>query len=207
MKPENELEIRKYLLKKKMSRPLYDELADHFVSEVENKMRVGTGFQEAFLDVKVKWHLELQMVRPDILSFKKVTRIEAQIMGNRFANITKLAGKCAMGTVIFVMLYEPFSLYLPGVLLLIFSILTLYMLVTRKMKLLHYLQLNFHPLVLKNTVISIVWFSSTVLIADWFLVTQRDIKDIIQSAVVVFCLVVQIQLMWLHHKKFNVLLS
>ncbi|ODS87847.1 MAG: hypothetical protein ABS44_10185 [Chryseobacterium sp. SCN 40-13] len=99
-----------FLKSKKLSYPLYKEVLDHFFLDIDQKMSEGMGFQEAFIYVKLKWHDEFKIVSPDILSFRKVTKIEADAMQSRFRNIIKISGLFAMFSALFGLIYEPSQL-------------------------------------------------------------------------------------------------
>ncbi|TXF77193.1 hypothetical protein [Chryseobacterium sp.] len=206
-KTEHELEIRKYLLTKKLSKSLFCEILDHFVSEVTEKMQKGAVFQDAFLRSKLKWHGELQMVRTDILSFKKVARIEAEIIGSRFRSLIRLSGLAAMVSILFMMIYQPFQVFISVAMLTVFVGLALFLLIEKKLKLSHFIHLNFHPLILRNIIVSILLLFFSGLIAEILFTSQRNLKSIIQAGVLVYNLAIQIQLLYLHQKKINALLS
>lgn len=197
-----------FLKSKKLSYPLYKEVLDHFFLDIDQKMSEGMGFQEAFIYVKLKWHDEFKMVSPDILSFRKVTKIEADAMQSRFRNIIKISGLFAMVSALFGLIYEPSQLYILGIIMLFLAALTLSLLFRRKISLFHYIQMNFHPLVLRHSVISVIIFLYSGIIAEFYFdAGGRDLKNNINLTVIIFSLMTQAQLLWFHRKKINVLLS
>src|SRR5690606_5217058 len=197
-----------FLKSKKLSYPLYKEVLDHFFLDIDQKMSEGMGFQEAFIYVKLKWHDEVKMVSPDILSFRKVTKIEADAMQSRFRNIIKISGLFAMVSALFGLIYEPSQLYILGIIMLFLAALTLSLLFRRKISLFHYIQMNFHPLVLRYSVISVIIFLCSGIIAEFYFdAGGRDLKNNINLTVIIFSLMTQAQLLWFHRKKINVLLS
>lgn len=197
-----------FLKSKKLSYPLYKEVLDHFFLDIDQKMSEGMGFQEAFIYVKLKWHDEFKMVSPDILSFRKVTKIEADAMQSRFRNIIKISGLFAMVSALFGLIYEPSQLYILGIIMLFLAALTLSLLFRRKISLFHYIHMNFHPLVLRHSVISVIIFLYSGIIAEFYFdAGGRDLKNNINLTVIIFSLMTQAQLLWFHRKKINVLLS
>ncbi len=197
-----------FLKSKKLSYPLYKEVLDHFFLDIDQKMSEGMGFPEAFIQVKLKWHEEFKMVSPDIMSFRKVAKIEADAMRSRFRNIIKISGLFALVSSLFGLVYEPSQLYIAGIIMLILAAFTLFLLFRRKIRFSQYFQINIHPLILKNTVISVILFLCSGIIAGFYDdVGGRDLKSIIQTSVIIFNLLIQSQLLWFHQKKINVLLS
>ncbi len=197
-----------FLKSKKLSYPLYKEVLDHFFLDIDQKMSEGMGFHEAFIQVKLKWHDEFKMVSPDVLSFQKVTKIEADAMQSRFRNIIKTSGLFAMVSALFGLIYEPSQLYILGIIMLFLAALTLSLLFRRKISLFHYIQMNFHPLVLIHSVISVIIFLCSGIIAEFYFdAGGRDLKNNINLTVIIFSLMTQTQLLWFHRKKINVLLS
>lgn len=200
-------QVLDFLKKKKLSYPLFKEVYDHFSIEIDEQMKVEKGFQEAFLNTKVKWSEELKMINPDILSLKKVPKIEARMLGNRFKNITKFAGLIAMLTSLFILIYEPIAVFI----LFVFSLLLfgtfIYMFFKRKISLFEYIKLTFHPLILRGILVSIFLAIFLGFFAQNFGSSKVDLRWVIQCSVIAFNLVVQIQLLLLHNKKINVLVS
>ena len=197
-------QIIDYLKKKHLSYPLFREVLDHFSLEIENLMESGISFQEAFLKTKIKWQEEFKMVSPDPLSFKKIPKIEADLMGTRFKRSSTFAWLAALVSTLFAFIYEPVVLYLAAVASVILVIAVLYMIVTRKLSIFEYLKITFHPLILKLTSISILLIFVAPYLADRFLALN---PETIRAITVIFAAVMQIQLLALHRKKINVLLS
>lgn len=197
-----------FLKSKKLSYPLYKEVLDHFFLDIDQKMSKGMSFQEAFIHVKLKWHDEFKMVSPDILSFRKVAKIEADAMQSKFRNIIKISGLFAMVSALFGLIYEPSQLYILGIIMLFLAALTLSLLFRRKISLFYYIQMNFHPLLLRHSVISVIIFLCSGIIAEFYYdAGGRDLKNNINLTVIIFSLMTQAQLLWFHRKKINVLLS
>lgn len=176
-----------FLKSKKLSYPLYKEVLDHFFLDIDQKMLEGMGFQEAFIHVKLKWHDEFKMVSPDIMSFRKVAKIEAGAMQSRFRNIIKISGLFAMVSALFGLIYEPSQLYILGIIMLVLVALTLFLLFRRKISLFNYIQMNFHPFVLRNNVISVIIFLFSGMIAEFYYdAGGHDLKNNINLTVIIF---------------------
>ncbi|WP_336688338.1 MULTISPECIES: hypothetical protein [unclassified Chryseobacterium] len=75
-----EREIEKYLLKKKISGKLLNEIKDHMISgilDIQNDENLV--FEEAFERMKMSWSKDMVMVRKNIFSRQKITRLAYEI--------------------------------------------------------------------------------------------------------------------------------
>jgi hypothetical protein len=75
-----EREIEKYLLKKKISGKLLNEIKDHMISgilDIQNDENLA--FEEAFERMKMSWSKDMVMVRKNIFSRQKITRLAYEI--------------------------------------------------------------------------------------------------------------------------------
>ncbi|PTT77457.1 hypothetical protein [Chryseobacterium sp. HMWF035] len=75
-----EREIEKYLLKKKISGKLLNEIKDHMISgilDIQNDENLA--FEEAFERMKMSWSKDMVMVRKNIFSGQKITRLAYEI--------------------------------------------------------------------------------------------------------------------------------
>ncbi|WP_428070509.1 hypothetical protein [Chryseobacterium gambrini] len=75
-----EREIEKYLLKKKISGKLLNEIKDHMISgilDIQNDENLT--FEEAFERMKMSWSKDMVMVRKNIFSRQKITRLAYEI--------------------------------------------------------------------------------------------------------------------------------
>lgn len=75
-----EREIEKYLLKKKISGKLLTEIKDHMISgilDIQNDENLA--FEEAFERMKMSWSKDMVMVRKNIFSRQKITRLAYEI--------------------------------------------------------------------------------------------------------------------------------
>ncbi|MCY1663609.1 hypothetical protein [Chryseobacterium sp. SL1] len=75
-----EREIEKYLLKKKISEKLLNEIKDHMISGILNIQNdENLAFEEAFERMKMSWSKDMVMVRKNIFSRQKITRLAYEI--------------------------------------------------------------------------------------------------------------------------------
>lgn len=203
MTATQEIEIIQYLISKKLDQKLLLEIKDHFVLQITNLMEENnTDFQEAFLQTKVNWKYELEMVKADFLSAKKVSRIEKEIIQNRFRKMTRYA--LLSSVCLLILLYIRPDLY-NDIQMVAFAVifgLTGYNFIFRKMRLYHYTQINFHPLLLKNLFVGLVVIGGT----SFFFQDFRVVALIMIKPFFLFATAVQIQLLYWNAKKVNVLI-
>ncbi|PQA92276.1 hypothetical protein B0A69_14595 [Chryseobacterium shigense] len=203
MTATQEIEIKQYLISKKLDHELLLEIKDHFILQITHLMEDhNISFQEAFLQTQMNWKYELEMVRADILSVRKVSRIEKHILQNRFR---KMTGYALLSSVLFlILLYTEPDLY-NEVQMVAFAIifgLAGYNFIFRKMKLYHYTQISFHPLLLKNLFVGLVVMGCT----SFFFQDFRMVASVIIKPFFLFATAVQIQLLYWNAKKVNVLI-
>ncbi len=197
-------EVIDFLKKKKLSAPLYQEVLEHFLTDIERAVDEGAGFQEAFLKAKIKWQPELQMVSPDPLSFKKIPKIEADLMGTRFSAIIRIASTAAIGAMLLTFIYQPAALYFAFALSVLLVLAVLFLLFSGKLSFTEYIRMSFHPLIIKFTVLYILLF---VLFRSFSDQIFADHAVTVEAVTITFTAVLQLQLLALHRKKINVLLS
>ena len=83
---EQNIEITKFLLSKKLPIDLLLEVKDHFVSQINDLQREeNLDFAEAFEKTKLKWDYEFILVRKNFFTSKKIPKIIYDI--NRIQNI------------------------------------------------------------------------------------------------------------------------
>ncbi len=197
-------QVISFLKKKNLSYPLYKEILEHFFTDIEIAMNEGACFQEAFLQTKIKWQPEFRMVSADPLSFKKITKIEAGLLGNKFSRITRIAWSAALAAVVLAFIYEPAVMYVAALLWGILVIAVLIMLFSRKLSFFEYIKMSFHPLMIKLSAFCVLLIILAPYLADQIF---NGNAETIQAITVIFAAVIQIQLLALHRKKINVLLS
>lgn len=201
---EQEKEIGQYLSTKKLNSDLFFEIKDHFLQQISALMdEKQSNFQEAFLQTKISWSRELEMVRADALTFRKVTRIEKQTIQRRFRNITlySIAFSLLFTGIVFIDpdLFVYFQLSLFGITLVLLG----YNFIFRKMRLYSYLQLRFHPLILKNALMAMVLFTGLYFLYDSVAVVEGTQWTKFFS---LYAMAAQIQLLYFNARKTNVLI-
>lgn len=198
-----EREIAVYLISKRLSPSLFLEIKDHFVQQTSDLMNENEmNFQEAFLQVKLNWQYELEMIKADTFSFKKIARIEKKILQNRFKVITVSALAFSMILSLLLLIDQALFFYMEIILLGMMAGMLGYSFIIRKMKFSVYMQLSFHPLVLRNIVGVTVLFSSL-----YFLWNEFDISDFgIAKVFFIYAMSTKIQLLYYNTRKINVLI-
>lgn len=199
---ENQIDV--YLKSKKLYSPLHHEVKDHFISQIYHLMEEQSlSFQEAFLATKVSWKNELEMVKADIFSFKKVARIEKIILQQKFHKMTVFSFIFSAVAFVFRMLNEEAFTTLQILLLLSWVSVLGYSFITGKMKFSNYAMLSFHPLLIRNILLG----TSVFFLAGIMKFGYLEIQNLVISKIfLVYCLTIQLQLMYFNAKKINVLI-
>ncbi|SDH52225.1 hypothetical protein SAMN05421846_10132 [Chryseobacterium taeanense] len=201
---EQEKQITAYLISKKLSPQILSEVKDHFILQISSLMESENfNFQEAFLAVKISWKDELEMVKADFFSFKKVARIEKVILHQRFQKMTVISSLFS-GTALLLILinYDLFTM-LQICLLGGWLMLLVYNFVKKKMKFFNYVSMSFHPLLLRNMFIVMTLF----ILGNFFTTGNWEIIYFqITKFFSVYSLALQFQLLYLNLKKVNVLI-
>lgn len=197
-----EREIKDFLRKKKLSAVILNEIYDHFVIQISELMKENLSFQEAFLKTKIGWQYELEMVNADTLSFKKIARIEKSVLKSRFRNII-LSSICLsmIGLAGFLFLNDYFHVIQISLAILLFSMLV-YNFAFKKMKFREYMELSFHPLILKNLFVGCILFLGI----GYFTQSAHFWDFEVIKVFSIYTALVQIQLLYFRSKKVNVLI-
>ncbi|MCE3077266.1 hypothetical protein [Chryseobacterium gwangjuense] len=204
MMVEYEKEIREYLLSKKLPLDILVELEDHFVMQISELMnKKSISFLEAFIQVKLNWRHELEMVKADVFSFRKITRIEKKMLQTRFKKIVYSSLLFSMLLGLSIPISEELFFYTEILILLFFVIILMYNFIWKKMSFREYQQMSFHPLLLRNIVVAILVFP----FVGFFSGTFDFWKPILNQLIILYSVIVQIQLLYFRSKKINVLLS
>jgi hypothetical protein len=193
-----EHEIKAFLQKKNLSSVISNEIYDHFVVQISELMKNDLSFQEAFLKTKLDWQSELEMVRADIFSFRKITRIEKNVLQSRFNNIMISSFLVSIAAIVLVCFFADFFIFIQIALLGVLISLLIYNFVFKKMKFSDYIQLSFHPLIIRNFIIGFAIFCAI----HFFNLKELELDKIFT----VFGFIIQIQLLYFRSKKINVLL-
>ncbi|MDR2237151.1 MAG: hypothetical protein LBE92_13600 [Chryseobacterium sp.] len=199
---ENENEITRYLTLKKLNKGLLLEIKDHFMLQISDLMEeAGIGFQEAFLTTKLNWQHELELVRADVFSFRKIARIEKEALQIRFRNIVGCAMASSLLLFMLICMIPESFIYLQMTSLVIFGLLLGYNFIFRKMRLYDYLQLSFHPLILRNALLGAVIFGGA-----WLFFNEVTAESLpITKLFFLYAMSTKIQLLYKSAKRVNVL--
>lgn len=201
---ENFIEIKKYLASKNLSLTLFVEVYDHFVIQVSELMlKNSINFQEAFLQVKWDWKSELEMVKADTFSFRKIARIEKNILQTRFRKIIYISLGVSVALGMVGLISELLFFYLEMGVLLFLILILMYNFIWKKMRFTEYRNLSFHPLLLRNIIIGVLIFP----LGSYFSETFEFWKPVANQIIMIYAAMVQIQLLYFRTKKINVLFS
>jgi hypothetical protein len=202
---EQEKQIALYLISKKLHSQIIIEVKDHFISQISNLMETkNISFQEAFLETQVSWKNELEMVRADFFSFRKITRLEKNILQPIFRRMMVFALGISLAIGIVLSLNENLYLCAQGILLLVYIGFSLYNFAFKKMKFSEYQRMSFHPLLLRNILLMLIVVPATHMIFE-----SDDIlwKSPFNHMFLTYAILIQIQLLYFRNKKINVLLT
>lgn len=204
MNKEYFTEIEKYLKNKNLSNAVFVEIYDHFVMQISELMNTkNISFQEAFIQAKLNWQNELEMVKADAFSFRKIARIEKKILQTRFKKIVYSSVLFSVLLGLVGQISETSFFYSEIIILLSFVVILIYSFVWKKMSFREYQQMSFHPLLLRNIVVVILIFP----LVGYFSETFNFWEPILNQMIIVYSVIVQIQLLYFRSKKINVLLS
>lgn len=201
---EQQNAIGLYLHSKKLSSKLHSEIKDHFILQISNLMEdKGYSFQEAFLATKISWKNELEMVKADFFSFKRIARIEREILHQRFRKMTLISFVFAGASFVLYHINPDFFITLQILLTGIWFLLLLYNFIRRSLKFSSYISMSFHPLLVRNMFLGLAMFS----FGYYF---TRDYWETIDLQVtkffLMYSLAIQFQLLYFNSKRLNVLL-
>ncbi|MDF2553001.1 MAG: hypothetical protein K0R77_2276 [Chryseobacterium sp.] len=195
-------EIKSFLQKRNLSPVISNEIYDHFIVQISELMKNNLSFQEAFLKTKLDWQSELEMVKADLFSFKKIAKIEKTVLQSRFRNIILSSTVFTMfGFAVLFFLNDYFYLMQIGLLVTLVCLL-LYNFIFKKMKFREYYELSFHPLILRNLILGSVLFFGV----GYFTQSMNFWEVGINKIFLIYAIAVQIQLLYFRTKKVNVLL-
>lgn len=200
---EQQDQIELYLKSKKLSPPILDEIKDHFVMQIGSLMEnEDLGFQEAFLMARISWKRELEMVRADLLSFKKIARIEKQVVQMRFRKITLVSLVFSGAAFLLLQVDSELFMNLQILLFIVWFAIILYNSVKKGFRVSNYANMNFHPLLVRNMLAGLaVFYIGYAVTADHWEILDLQISKIF----CIYALAVQLQLLYFSSKKINVL--
>lgn len=198
------IEIEKYLKSKNLSSSIFAEVYDHFVMQISDLMNGNKiSFTEAFLQTKINWQSELEMVKADLFSFKRIAKIEKNILQYRFRKmmILSFVFSLIVGAVFY--FNEDIYLVVQGTLITIHLLFLMYHFIFRKMSFSEYRKMSFHPLLLRNILLMLI-----ILAVNTMFFTTKNLWDFsFHHMAVTFSVMLQIQLLYFRAKKINVLLT
>ena len=198
------IEIEKYLKSKNLSSSVFAEVYDHFVMQISDLMNGNKiSFTEAFLQTKINWQSELEMVKADLFSFKRIAKIEKNILQYRFRKmmILSFVFSLIVGAVFY--FNEDIYLVVQGTLITIHLLFLMYHFIFRKMSFSEYRKMSFHPLLLRNILLMLI-----ILAVNTMFFTTKKLWDFsFHHMAVTFSVMLQIQLLYFRTKKINVLLT
>ncbi|WP_347219232.1 hypothetical protein, partial [Chryseobacterium sp.] len=186
-------------MSKNLNQKLFTEIKDHFIQQISALMEGEhqSNFNEAFQNTKLSWKQELDIVRADIFSFRKITRLEKEILQKRFRNIMLYATIFTLLLSQFILTVSDMFMYSEIVLIGAMVSLLAYNMIFRKMKLYDYIQLSFHPLILKNALIGIMLFTPIFIFYDVLAVEGSGILEFF----FLYAIAVKIQLLYYKARK------
>lgn len=199
---DQENQITVYLLSRKLSPQILMEVKDHFMIQIAGLMEEGeASFQEAFLAARISWQKELEMVRADLFSFRKIARIEKELLQKRFGKITVTAWVVSLiAAGIYVFSGETY--YYFQIFALIASLaIVLFGIFSRKIRFGEYQRISFHPLMIRNMILGMLIFP----VGCYFSGEFEFWKPVCNQLVIFYSVTIQIQLLYFRIKKINVL--
>lgn len=193
--------IENYLKSKKLSKPLFLELKDHFMIQIEHEMDENDlDFENAFLKVKFKWKNELQMVKADFLSFKLVAKIEKDYLQETFKKILISAIGLAIIFGLIIWKIPDSDIFIKLGLLMIYVSLAIFAMLNKKLKFIEFLQLGFQPISLKLLFLTIVIPFGIIYFTGGKYIFKND------NFLLIAPIIVQIQLIYYQIKNYKVVL-
>lgn len=201
---EQENQVAAYLISKKLSPQILIEVKDHFILQITDLMdNENKNFHEAFLATKFSWKKELDMVRADLFSFRKVTRIEKDILSHRFRKIMVISTMFSALSFLLLLLDNNLFVTLQILFLGGWFLLLIYNLIKKQMKLSNYIAMSFHPLLVRNFLLGIaVFLIGHSLMVDYCEIIDRQMNKVL----LMYSLLVQVQLLYFNSRKVNVLI-
>ncbi|GAA5099896.1 hypothetical protein GCM10023210_37800 [Chryseobacterium ginsengisoli] len=201
---EQESQISLYLSSKKLDSQLFFEVKDHFILQISEIIKDNISFQEAFLETKLSWAKELEMVKADLFSFRKIAKIEKEIIQRRFRKMMIIAFLCSLIMVAVFNLNENVYLCLQGSFIVLHLGFVLYNFIFGKMKFTEYRQMSFHPLLLRNLLLLLIVIPASNMLFS----TREGFWEFPANHIfITYAVIIQIQLLYFRIKKINVLLA
>lgn len=193
--------IEDYLKSKKLSKPLFLELKDHFIIQIEHEIDENNlDFENAFLKVKFKWKNELQMVKADFLSFKLVAKIEKDYLQDTFKKILISAIGLAIVFGLIIWKFPDSDIFVKLGLSTTYVSLAIFAMLNKKLKFIEFLQLGFQPISLKLLILTILIPFGIIYFTGGKYILNND------NFLLIAPIIVQIQLVYYQIKNYKVVL-
>ncbi|GEN77438.1 hypothetical protein [Chryseobacterium hagamense] len=201
---DQENQIAAYLLSRKLSPQILTEVKDHFLMQIDSLMEKGDmSFQEAFLAARISWQKELEMVKADFFSFRKIARIEKELLQKRFGKITVTSLAVSLASAgIYVFSGEAYY-YFQIFALIAFVVIVLFGIFSRKIRFIEYQRMSLHPLIIRNMILGMLIFPAGCYFSGEF----EFWKPACNQLVLFYSLAIQVQLLYFRIKKINVLVQ
>ncbi|MBQ0152502.1 MAG: hypothetical protein KBS61_06375 [Chryseobacterium sp.] len=188
---------------RKLSDNVFNEVLDHFVPQISDLMFTEKiNFQEAFIKIKNLWKYDLEMVKADIFSLKKIARIEKTILQMRFRRILGISLVVSLGIIGLYMLFPDSLLYSMLGLSAILCTYLGYGFLFKNLKFRDLVAFNFHPLIIRNQIFALI-------IGIGFMVSRTffEVESITYFLIFsVFGISTQIQMAYYRMKNITILL-
>ena len=142
------------------------------------------------------------MVKADILSFKKIARIERNLLQKRF---NTMMVKSLLLSLVFAILYvisDDTFFYFQIFSLIAFVIIVLFGIISKKINFREYQRMSLHPLILRNIILGIILFP----LGCYFSGNFQFWEPALNQLIIFYSLTIQIQLLYFKTKKVNVLI-
>lgn len=194
------LEVQNYLKKRIVSRIILIEAYDHFIMQISDLMKNGIGFQQAFTQVKIKWEHELEMVQLSLFSFRKISRIEKKSLGSKYRKITTNSILITLLAAILNYINPDFLVVMVMILAGLCFLVLLYNFLFKKMSIREYMQLSYHPLIVRNVLFGVLVFSIVYFVSKNRFFWESSYNQLF----LVFAVCVQIQLLFMRTQKLNI---
>lgn len=199
---EQEMQITAYLNSKKLSPQILDEVKDHFMMQIVGLMEnENIGFQEAFLAARISWQKELEMVKADFFSFRKIARIEKELLQRRFNKITLMSLLVSLISACIYVVADEVYYYFQIFALVAFASIVLFGIFSGKIKFTDYQLTSFHPLIVRNLILGMIIFPA----GCYFSGEYEFWNPVCNQLVIFYSVTIQIQLLYFRIKKINVL--
>lgn len=194
------LEVQNYLKKRIVNHTILIEVYDHFIMQISDLMKNGIGFQQAFIQVKIKWEHELEMVPLSLFSFRKISRIEKKSLDSKYRKITTNSILITLLAAILNYINPDFLVVMVIILAGLCFLVLLYNFLFKKMSIKEYMQLSYHPLIVRNMLFGVLVFSIVYFVSKNRFFWESSYNQLF----LIFAVCTQIQLLFMRTQKLNI---